>query len=505
MPGPRMAGIFHLAECPPSRYRLELEVLDDIAEGNDHSPLPQALANIMGTSHTLEFKSHTYYEHNTYESFTCWRIVTTEGMGDNEGSSMTGVSRASKTPEFKRVEAEGSDAEASFVADTQTPSAMGGSHPDTRKIKRLTKKLCRDERTCIRIVMLQPAEYQECFTHCKKWQTLRLWTLYRVKVQRSQNKVKWYIGNTRPRRKQSISTSKSIYIYVSVLQRPQAKNSMWYEERINKGNRAVNPSFSLCYQEGKLRLPKFNPTPQPLHNLLNYNDPATTRFRDQIRVYISMFSFTSFDARIDHSINNGRGVYTFIVNGQSYHRIGSLFPKEGTQPRYAHLWFFDMANEVRNRMGAFIDKDNSDAVDATTVQSLIQMLDQYSSVAKEVHDQELYERKLYTPYKDPEHKTIYQAWERFKELLMKCPQHYLTDMQEVILFYNGLDVPTRQILDSRGVVPTKTAADAKTVHSKKWLNTLNDAQWTSRGRSTESSTVVCGCYSSTTGQSLKRG
>ncbi|GKD48736.1 pyruvate dehydrogenase (acetyl-transferring) kinase, mitochondrial [Tanacetum coccineum] len=45
--------------------------------------------------------------------------------------------------------------------------------------------------------------------------------------------------------------------------------------------------------------------------------------------------------------------------------------------------------------------------------------------------------------------TLYQAWEHFKELLMKCPQHYLTEMQEVILFYNGLDVPTRQILDSR--------------------------------------------------------
>ncbi|GJT86172.1 hypothetical protein Tco_1067889 [Tanacetum coccineum] len=38
--------------------------------------------------------------------------------------------------------------------------------------------------------------------------------------------------------------------------------------------------------------------------------------------------------------------------------------------------------------------------------------------------------------------TLYQAWERFKELLMKCPQHYLTEMQEVILFYNRLDVPT---------------------------------------------------------------
>ncbi|GJR08797.1 putative reverse transcriptase domain-containing protein [Tanacetum coccineum] len=56
---------------------------------------------------------------------------------------------------------------------------------------------------------------------------------------------------------------------------------------------------------------------------------------------------------------------------------------------------------------------------------------------------------------------LYQAWERFKELLMKCPQHYLTEMQEVILFYNGLGIPTRQILDSGGAIPSKTAADAK--------------------------------------------
>ncbi|GKA88201.1 hypothetical protein Tco_0809965 [Tanacetum coccineum] len=46
---------------------------------------------------------------------------------------------------------------------------------------------------------------------------------------------------------------------------------------------------------------------------------------------------------------------------------------------------------------------------------------------------------------------LYQAWERFKELLMKCPQQYLTEMQEVILFYNGLGIPTQQILDSRAI------------------------------------------------------
>ncbi|GKE34317.1 retrovirus-related pol polyprotein from transposon TNT 1-94 [Tanacetum coccineum] len=71
---------------------------------------------------------------------------------------------------------------------------------------------------------------------------------------------------------------------------------------------------------------------------------------------------------------------------------------------------------------------------------------------------------------------LFHAWERLKELLMKCPQHYLTDIQEVILFYNGLDVPTRQILDSKGAIPSKTAADAKisiqemAEFSQKWHN-----------------------------------
>ncbi|GJW44156.1 hypothetical protein Tco_0072955 [Tanacetum coccineum] len=70
---------------------------------------------------------------------------------------------------------------------------------------------------------------------------------------------------------------------------------------------------------------------------------------------------------------------------------------------------------------------------------------------------------------------------------MNYPQHYLTEMQEVILFYNGLDVPTRQILDLKGVIPTKTAADAKVAiqgmaeYSQKWHN------GTSRTRSTKTS------------------
>ncbi|GJV86414.1 hypothetical protein Tco_1530352 [Tanacetum coccineum] len=60
-------------------------------------------------------------------------------------------------------------------------------------------------------------------------------------------------------------------------------------------------------------------------------------------------------------------------------------------------------------------------------------------------------------------------------------------MQKVILFYNEFDVPTRQILDSRGAVLTKIVVDAKKAiqemveYSQKWHNR------TSRGTSTETS------------------
>ncbi|GKA70844.1 hypothetical protein Tco_0776983, partial [Tanacetum coccineum] len=156
---------------------------------------------------------------------------------------------------------------------------------------------------------------------------------------------------------------------------------MWYKER-EKSKTAVNPTFSLCCQGGKVLLPIFKGTPPPLNNLLNYNHPATSKFRDQIRVYNGMFYFTSFGAKIDHLINTGRAPYTFRINGQNYHRMGSLLPKEGIQPKFTQLYFFDTRNEVKNRTGAFIDKDTAEPVDEQIVQSLIQMLDEYSSDAK---------------------------------------------------------------------------------------------------------------------------
>ncbi|GJW30717.1 hypothetical protein Tco_0047592 [Tanacetum coccineum] len=56
---------------------------------------------------------------------------------------------------------------------------------------------------------------------------------------------------------------------------------------------------------------------------------------------------------------------------------------------------------------------------------------------------------------------------------------------KVVLFYNGLDVPTRQILDSRGAIPSKTAADAKVAIQEMVEYSQKLHNGTSRTRSTK--------------------
>ncbi|GKA93713.1 ATP-dependent DNA helicase PIF1 [Tanacetum coccineum] len=200
---------------------------------------------------------------------------------------MAGGSRASETLEFKRLlrnpsvttpskfvegkkqkrgEAEDSDAEASFVADTQTASGVGGSRLDKRKNKR---RVVDDNATASWIsVMFYTLQAMANSTLKDTIQGEKTGATTKCK---SRNATKGVAFTSRGAEVSYHNIDAPSYQYV------HCNVSMWYEERINKGNRAVNPSFALCCQEGKLWLPKFNLTPQPLHNLLNYNNPATTQ------------------------------------------------------------------------------------------------------------------------------------------------------------------------------------------------------------------------------------
>ncbi|GKB85837.1 ATP-dependent DNA helicase PIF1-like protein [Tanacetum coccineum] len=159
-------------------YMLELEISDDTVEvvvimfdemttsllgcsassildseeqdEEDHSGLPTALANIVGTSHTLELKSHTYYEHGSYERFTCWKVVTGEDGEGGASSGMTAANEASKASVLKRMSKtpsvvtpskpgglEDSDTEESLVADSQPKGGDVACSFDMRKSRRV--------------------------------------------------------------------------------------------------------------------------------------------------------------------------------------------------------------------------------------------------------------------------------------------------------------------------------------------------------------------------------
>ncbi|GJY63891.1 hypothetical protein Tco_0465351 [Tanacetum coccineum] len=70
--------------------------------------------------------------------------------------------------------------------------------------------------------------------------------------------------------------------------------------------------------------------------------------------------------------------------------------------------------------------------------------------------------------------SLYQAWERFNDLLYKCPTHDINSHQKVNIFYKGLSAMNRQLLDSQGPIPGMTPTQALTViktmadHSQKW-------------------------------------
>ena len=61
-----------------------------------------------------------------------------------------------------------------------------------------------------------------------------------------------------------------------------------------------------------------------------------------------------------------------------------------------------------------------------------------------------------------EGESFYEAWERFKDLLRKCPHHSFTKWMQVHHFYNGLSRPTRTLIDAsvRGAIIGKNEVEA---------------------------------------------
>ncbi|GJY12407.1 reverse transcriptase domain-containing protein [Tanacetum coccineum] len=77
-------------------------------------------------------------------------------------------------------------------------------------------------------------------------------------------------------------------------------------------------------------------------------------------------------------------------------------------------------------------------------------------------------------FKQEDGESLFDTWERYNDLLFKCPFHDLNEHQKVNTFYNGLNNQTRRTVDTNSLIPGLTASDAlKSIqklveHSHKW-------------------------------------
>ena len=68
--------------------------------------------------------------------------------------------------------------------------------------------------------------------------------------------------------------------------------------------------------------------------------------------------------------------------------------------------------------------------------------------------------------------TLFDTWERFKDLLRRCPHHKLPTWLQVLTFYNGLNHVTRQMIDvvAKGALNRKTLKAIQELFEEMALN-----------------------------------
>ncbi|KAL5190681.1 ATP-dependent DNA helicase PIF1 [Glycine soja] len=157
--------------------------------------------------------------------------------------------------------------------------------------------------------------------------------------------------------------------------------NMWYDDRVSKDKRTTNPRFRLCCGSGKVELPLLQNPPKYLCQLLyDHGTSDSKNYQQNIRTYNMMFVFTSVGIKFDKSINHSRGPPTIRIQGQPCHKIGSMLPMSGKEPKFAQLYIFDTENEVQNRINAISSPHNH--IQEHIISQLSEMLDEYNVHAK---------------------------------------------------------------------------------------------------------------------------
>ncbi|UYV81677.1 hypothetical protein LAZ67_20001950 [Cordylochernes scorpioides] len=138
-------------------------------------------------------------------------------------------------------------------------------------------------------------------------------------------------------------------------------------------------SSGMCCSNGKVCLPLIDLPPEPLRSLLSGKNSDSVHFLRNIRKYNSCFQMTSFGAENQtHSVTFPT---TFSIQGQVYHRIGSLMPSENQPSRFLQIYF--MGNDDDDDIQTDRRCQQIQGVRRNIVQGLQRMLHQHNLLVQQ--------------------------------------------------------------------------------------------------------------------------
>lgn len=122
-------------------------------------------------------------------------------------------------------------------------------------------------------------------------------------------------------------------------------------------HRYAQETSGICCSNGKVDLEPIQPFPEPYASLFDGQSEGSQHLLKNIRRYNSCFQMTSFGVTGETNENLWS---TFRIQGQIYHRIGSLLPLPDESPRFMQVYFMgDAADQVDLRYSLYRDTRRS--------------------------------------------------------------------------------------------------------------------------------------------------
>ncbi|XP_067129653.1 uncharacterized protein [Centruroides vittatus] len=122
-----------------------------------------------------------------------------------------------------------------------------------------------------------------------------------------------------------------------------------------------NETTGMCCAGGKVKLPELHLPPEPLSSLVSGDTSQSKHFLANIRKYNSCFQMTSFGAT---EIIRDNYMPTFKVQGQIYHRTGSLLPLPDADHKFLQIYFMGATDEQVDQRCRFNTGTNREIVAA---------------------------------------------------------------------------------------------------------------------------------------------